>query len=356
MSYSQADQAAQRADKAGALADALAAQKAAGSPTFQQAQDTVGAAGAKSNVSGPTTFENPGSADVGGSPDAAAWYKRDAQGHMGDNDAQQKSNDLALGNSLHNMMGNRGPQSAEDAALSGRAASTREQQLRALALQRDAAQGGAPSAAAFQTTQGMNDVMGGRAGALGGAHGLAGLTGAQVGSAATAGGVAGNVAAQGGMGRSKEIGDALGMYGSNSGAVRQQDIQRLGIADQNSKFNAQNDTSWRLGNANLAAAQGGLSVGQRATDQGWFDQSMQPEARQFGYDQEMAAAQNGADADKAAASIAAAREANDHARGLVQGGTSAGLTAIGSMAGPAGTAAGAGAGAGINTATNDWWK
>ena len=313
-------------------------------------------AGGDDHASLNKVYENPGSADVGGSPDAAAWYKQDAQGRMGDNDAQQGSNQSGLDQSLANMKGNRGPQSVEDAALNSRASFTREQQLRALALQRDAAQGSAPSAAAFQTTQGMNDVMGQRAGAVGSARGLAGLTGAQVGAGAQAGGMAGNVAAAGGMGRSKEIGDALGMYGSNAGAMRGQDIARLGISDQNSKFNASNDIGWKLGNANLAAAQGGLGVAQGATDQGWFNQSMQPGATQFGYDQEMAAEANNADADKAGASIAKAREQNDHLKSTVQGATSAGLGAVGSVAGPLGTAGGAAAGAGINTATNDWWK
>lgn len=301
-------------------------------------------------------YHGPGSADVGGAPDMAKWYHDDAAGHMSDNNAQQASNAAALDNSVANMGGNRGPQSVEDAALSGRASSSREQQLRALALERDAAQGKAPSAAAFQTTQGMNDIMGGRFGAVGSAHGLAGLTGAQMGSAAQAGGMANNVAIGGGMGRSKEIGDAIGMYGSNAGAMRQQDIQRLGISDQNSKFNASNDIGWKLGNANLAAQQAGLGVAQASTDNGWLDQSMKPGATQFQYDQEMAAEQAGANADTAGASIAKAREANDHAKSLVQGGTSAALGAVGSLAGPAGTAGGAAAGAGINAATNDWWK
>jgi hypothetical protein len=302
-------------------------------------------------------YHSPGAADVGGGPDMAAWYKQDAQGRMGDNDAQQASNEGGLLGSLANMKGNRGPQSVEDVALANRAAAARGEQLGALNLDRVAAQGGAPSAAAFQTTQGMNDIMASRAGALGGAHNLAGLTGAQMGTMGGAGGMASGLAMQGGMGRSKEIADAIGMYGSNAGAVRQQDIARLGLSDQNSKFNAQNDIAWKLGNANLAAQQGGLGVAQNATDNGWFDQSMKPEATQFSYDQEMAALANGADADAAGASIARAREANDHARGVVQGVTSGVLTAAGTVAGgPVGGAAGAAAGAGVNAATSDWWK
>jgi hypothetical protein len=309
------------------------------------------------DAGGYMTYHSPGAADVGGGPDMAAWYKQDAQSREGDNDAQQASNEGALLGSLANMKGNRGPQSVEDAALASRANQVRNQQLGALNLDRVAAQGGAPSAAAFQTTQGMNDVMASRAGALGGAHNLAGLTGAQVGTGALAGSMAGSQALQGGMGRSKEIADAIGMYGSNAGAVRQQDIARLGLADQNSKFNAQNDIAWKLGNANLAASQGNLGVNQNATDNAWFEQSMKPGARQFSYDQEMAALANGADADAAGAAIAKEREANDHAKSLVQGGTTAVLTAAGTVAGgPAGGAAGAVAGSGVNAATDDWWK
>ena len=301
-------------------------------------------------------YQNPGSANAGGGPGMAAWYKDEARGHMGDNDAQQSLNDQALKGSIANMTGNRGPQSTEDRVLDRRANDTREQQLRALAGQRDAAQGGAPSAAGFQTRQGMNDIMGSRAGAVGGARGLAGLTGAQMGSADQAGGMASNVASAGGMGRSKEIGDAIGMYGSNAGAMRGQDIQRLGMSDQNSKFNAQNDIGWKLGNANLAAQQGQLGVAQQGTDNAWMAASMEPEAKQFSFDQQMAASANNADADTAAASIAKSRESSDHARALVGGGITAGLGAVGSLAGPIGTAGGLAAGQAINEGTKDWWK
>lgn len=299
-------------------------------------------------------YQGPGSADVGGGPGMAAWYKDDARSHMGDNDPQQSINNQSLNGSLANMSGNRGPQSVENYALNDKANGSREQQLRALGQMRDAAQGGAPSAAGFQTRQGMNDIMGSRAGAVGGARGLAGLTGAQMGSADQAGGMASNVASAGGMGRSKEIGDAIGMYGSNAGAMRDQDIARLGSSDQNSKFNAQNDTSWKLGNANLAAQQGQLGVAQQGTDNAWMEASMDPEAKQFSNDQQMAAAANNADADKAAAGIAASRESRDHARALVGGAVTAGLGAVGSFGGPIGTAAGVAAGKALTT--GHWWE
>lgn len=302
-----------------------------------------------------TTYVNPGSADVGGGPGMAAWYKDDARSYMGDNDAQQSINNQSLNGSLANMSGHRGPQSVESDTLNDKANGSREQQLRALGQMRDAAQGAAPSAAGFQTRQGMNDIMGNRAGAVGGARGLAGLTGAQMGSADQAGGMASNVATAGGMGRSKEIGDAIGMYGSNAGAMRDQDIARLGSSDQNSKFNAQNDTSWKLGNASLAAQQAGLGVAQQGTDNAWMEASMEPGAKQFSNDQRMAAESNNADADKAGAAIAAARESRDHTRALVGGVASAGLGAVGSFAGPVGTVAGAGAGQAIGEATKHWW-
>ncbi len=182
-------------------------------------------------------FTQPGSADYGGGPGMAGFYKDTAAAHIGDNDAQQAANSAALGNSVANMNGDRDPQAVENAALSGREAATRGEQGKMLDLSMKAAMGQAPSEAAYNQKLAMNKIGSGLAGMQGSAKGLAGLTGAQGVGGAQAGELAGDEAFKGGMGRSKEIGNAIGMYGSQAGQVRGQDLTRLGMSNQNQLFN-----------------------------------------------------------------------------------------------------------------------
>ena len=298
-----------------------------------------------------TRFDNPGASDWAGEGGVAEYAERARQGAARNDNAQQINSD-AFRNSLANMGANRGDQSVEDPTLSGRAVSTREEQLRALALSRDAAMGNAPSAAAYQTSIGMGDVQSNQVANMGGARGLAGLTGAQTQGSASAGMAAGNVASQGGLARSKEIGDAIGMYGSQAGTVRDQDLSRLGQNSQNAMFNVKANDDWRIGSGNLAASQGRLGVAQGTQDLAWMQEQQRGADKQFQYDQEMAAIEAGADADKAGAAIARDRESRENKRQLAGQVATAGLTAVGGAAGgPVGAALGGAAG----NATKEWW-
>ena len=297
---------------------------------------------------------NPGSADYGGEG-GVEFYRQQAIEGAGRNDTAQRANESAMGRSLAGMGEARGPQYAEDPRLTGRLDARRMQQLSALGQVGNAAAGGAPSEAAFQTTLGMQSLAGQQSGNMGQARGLAALGGAQSGGAAGLGQAAGSVALQGGMGRGQEIGEALGMYGAQSGDVRAADLARLKSSSGVGMFNADSNEKWRLGNAALLAGQGKLGVSQGATDLGWMDQQQRGAAEQFRYDQEMAALEAGGDADKVAAALARSRESAENKRQLVAGGVTAGLGAVGSLAGPVGTAAGVGAGNAINSATKNWW-
>lgn len=300
-------------------------------------------------------YRNPGSADYGGNGGVDFYRNAGIEGgHR--NDAAQAANSEALKNSLANMQDPRGQVAHENPFLASREAATRGQQMNALNLSRDAAMGKAPSEAAFQTTLGMNDIMGAQAGQVGTARGLAGLSGAQMQGGAMAGQSAGNLAMTGGLARSKEIGDAIGMYGSQAGAVGGQDVQRLGQNTQNGMFNAKLNDDWKLGNANLAQQQGRLGVSQGATDLAWMGEQTKGADKQFEYDQRMAASEAGADADKVAAKIAGNREDKENKRQLVNGGITAGLTVAGTVAGgPVGGALGGAAGQQVAGATKDWW-
>ncbi len=334
MGYSAADEeAAKRAEQDAGNNQANEAQKQQNKLFGKGAMDVTGLVKGAHKA---TTYINPAAADV-----QAGVYKDNAQQHLKDNDALQASNAGGLANSLSNMKANRGPVSVENNTLNARADATRGQQMQSLDLNRAAAEGKAPSLAAGQTTLGMNTAMAGRAGAMGSARGLTGLNGAQAAAGQGVAAQAGDTAFAGGMGRSKEIGDAIGMYGSQAGDVRNQDYKRLGISDQNSMFNADTNDKWKLGNANLAASQGRLGVAQNGTDMGWQQEAMDPAARQFENDQEMSQIQAGANAEQAAAQIARNRESRNSARSVGGQAFTAGMTIAGTaLGGPAGGALG----------------
>lgn len=300
-------------------------------------------------------FINPGAADYGGDGGVEYYRQRGIEGGQR-NDQAQKTNSDALGRSVGNIYANRGEQATENQELAFREGKARSQQIDALGLSRDAAAGLAPSAAQGQTTLGMNDVMSQQSGTMGSARGLAGLSGAQTIGGSMAGQSAGNLAMQGGMNRSKEIGSAIGMYGTQAGDVRGQDLQRLAQNTQNSTFNAKLNDDWKMGNANLAASQGRLGLAQGATDLAWMGEQTKGADKQFQYDQEMAAMEAGADADAVGARLAKNREQRENTRSTVNGAVGVGATAVGSFfGGPAGGAGGAAAGSAFAAGTKDWW-
>lgn len=270
-------------------------------------------------------FNNPGSADFGGFNGGAEVYSQNAKDQMSNNADLVGSNNTALAGSLANMRGNRGPVAQENTDLTGRENDARNQQYDALQLAGDAAAGNAPSEAAIQTRGAMGGLMGSRASAMGGARGLGALTGSQGGAAI--GGAAGSLAAQGGQNRSQEIGNAMGVYGGMAGQMRGQDLSRLDQNSKNSMFNANLNDSWKVGNANLAVAQGGLGNSLSGTNADWYKQSMMPTETQFAHDQQAQGWQNGAYVDDAALRAEKDRQlnktANQGAENLASGTMSA---------------------------------
>lgn len=293
-----------------------------------------------------------GSATVG----SADAIKEGANSFERGNDAAQAGNDAAMGRSLANMRGNRGAQAVENGQLSQREANSRGgDQAGAMSLSRAAAMGQAPSEAAYQQKLDMDGMMAQRAGDMGSARGLSGLGGAQTSSAQGVAGAASKAGLAGGLARSKEMSDAIGMYGSQAGQMRGQDMMRLDIGNQNAKFNAQLNDDFRVGNAGLAARQAGLGNSMGQMDDAWYDASVDPQYRQFSFDQEMAAQEAGVSMADWAASNAGANAAKEANRQMVGGIVQGGLTAVGSMAGPVGAAAGGMAGSAINSATRKYY-
>lgn len=286
---------------------------------------------------------------VGGGKDIQNFFLAGEKG----NDAAQAANDAAMNNSLGNMRSNRDP-IAENGALVAREAAGRKQQGQALDLQRDAAMGNAPSAAAYQTSMSMNDAMGGQAGAAGAARGLSALNGVQGAGASGMGMQASNIAMQGGMGRSQEMGQNIGMYGSSAGDMRAGDLGRVNQTNQNILAGQSNNDAWKIGNAGLAAKQGQLGNAMGQVDDSYYGASNEPAMRQLGYDQEMNALLSGASSDNAGAARARANAEGDRNRQMVGGAVNAGLTIGGSaMGGPAGGAIGGLGGGMANSYIND---
>lgn len=300
------------------------------------------------------TYINPGAADYGGAADMADWYKQNAREHMGDNAGARESAQRGLDAAYAGMKGG-ASQAQENYYLSNKEAGVRGQQLEVLNLQGAAARGNAPSVAAAQTKLGQQDVLSNHFSQAGGTRTLGGMTGAQVGGAASAGRAAGDIGFQGGMARGQEIAGELGQYGKTSGQVAGQDLTRLGTSNQMGQFNASQGNDWQLGNANLAAGYGGLMNQQDSLGQRWFAESMKPGDIQFGLDQEAAGWQAGQSAEQAALALEQARDRKNFMGSVAGGIAQAGLTAIGSLAGPAGTALGGMAGSAIGAATRKYY-
>lgn len=304
------------------------------------------------NVANSKIYDNPPAADVGGyaggAKDIHDYFRKGEES----NDLAQEGNNEAMGLSLGRMREDRAP-IAENAQLVGREASARQQQLGAVDMSRQAAMGQAPSAADAQTSMALNDSMQGQAGAAGAARGLGALNGVQTGGAAGVGMQGTQTSIGGGMNRSREVNDAMGTYGGLSGDLRSGDLGRVNQTNQNALAGQSINDNWKLGNAGLAASQGGLGVSMRQTDDNYFGASQEPAQRQLGYDQEMNSIAAGQSTQEAAARRAKSQESAAHGRQLAGGAIAAGLTIGGTaFGGPVGGAAGAAGGGMINSYIN----
>ncbi len=147
----------------------------------------------------------------------------------------------------------RGPQAIENQELSNREAFTAGyDQDGSIQLAREAAMGQSPSEAAFLMQRGLDQGVAAQQSAAGSARGAAGIAMAQ-------GNAGGNIAnlqqqafTQAGAMRAKEMGDARGLYNQAANAQRGQDQNRLQLGNQQSQFNAQQNDTYALGQANAA--------------------------------------------------------------------------------------------------------
>ncbi len=297
-------------------------------------------------------------------PQAAEIIGRDsihdaAMGQRGANDAREAANELAMGRSssaLNGFMDDK-IRANEDVAGSNRELAGRNQHLDAIQMLQGAASGDAPSAAAYQTRMDMNGMAGQAAGEAGMARGLGALTGVGIGGASGVAGAAAQAGMAGGMARSGEIDEARGMYGSNAGMMRGQDMMRLDIGNKMSQGNASRLDNWKVGNANLLAAQGRQGAGMRGIDDAWTDRANDPIYRQFSNDQETASIAAGNSRSDAAAAKASEKSQRMENAQQAQGYYNAGVTAMGPIAGAAmgGSGGGGMGGSTVNSSTRKYY-
>lgn len=240
----------------------------------------------------------------------------------------------------------RGAQAVEDQILSDREAEVRYgDQSGAMQLHREAALGMAPSEAAWLMQQGLDRSVASQQSMAGSARGAAALAQAQSGAAANVASLQNQAFTAGGALRAAEMAQARGAYGDYANQMRQQDQNRLGMANDMSRYNAGANDAYKLGMGQL-----GL---------GYYQGAQRPLESQLAADtQTEGMRSNSADQQRliAAGQQQAARDRQDRlndrwiqagATGLQIGGGIIG----GMMGGPPGAAAGAAAGKTIVTGT-----
>lgn len=231
-------------------------------------RDNVANAG-KNNFQ-PTPY-NPTPQYWGGYDGAAADYASIGQQGIGKSNAMA---DWAQGQAQQT-----GPQAFENQQLSNNEATSRGyHQEGALNLALQGALGNQPSVAAYQLQSGLDRALANQSAIAGGARGAAGLATAQQNAAAAGANLQNQAFTEAGRLRAQEIQGYTGMYGQLAGQQREQDQARLGMGNQMSQFNAQNQTQRQLGFGQLA------NESQR-TGQGWYGQMGHGYDQQLGSDQ-----------------------------------------------------------------------
>ncbi len=130
---------------------------------------------------------------------------------------------------------------------------SRGSQQDALGLMQQAAYGNAPSVAAIQQQQGLNEALRNQTAMAGGARGAAGIAGAQYNAAQNTGAMQQQGIGNASMLRAQEMAAARGAYGQMSTGIRGQDIQSaMGQGQMGLGYEG---LGQNIGMANLAAQQ-----------------------------------------------------------------------------------------------------
>ena len=217
---------------------------------------------------------DPTAYDPGETPDLGMGAST-AWGHMGDN---RQDIDAARGYggfAGDEMMWDRGPMARETQALSDREAMASGGDMSgALQLAREGAMGMAPSAAAYQMQQGLNDATATQSAIAGSARGSAALANAQGNSAANVANLQQNAFSEGGRLRAAEMQNYANLYGGLAGQNVNQAQNRMQMGNQMSQYNAGLNDQYRLGMGGLGVQYGQLGNELEKTNQGYFGQGV----------------------------------------------------------------------------------
>ena len=230
----------------------------------------------------------------------------------------------------------RGPTAYEDQFLSDQEQQARDyDQSGALQLDREAAMGNAPSAAAYQMQQGLNQGLANQQALAGSARGAAALAQAQGNAGANMANMQQGAFLGAGQLRAQEMAQARGAYGDLASQQRAQDQARLGQGNQMSQFNANANDQYALGMGQLGIGYGNLGNSLQGTAQGYFNTGAQigegNANRQVQTNQQNAENYNqamGINAGIQQANADKARENRDMAVGLIGKGIGIGGSAI----------------------------
>jgi hypothetical protein len=204
-------------------------------------------------------------------------------------------------------------------------------QAGSIQLDREAAMGLAPSAAAYDMQRGLNQAVASQRGQVASARGNAGVALAQ-------GNVGGNIAAlqqqaflNAQQMRAQEMAQARGQYGQDVYNARAQNQNRLNMGNQMSQYNSTLGSNYALGMGGLANQALGMSSGQ-------YVNSLQPiqgamNADQFNYNTAADAYNHFANNQLAIQGVALNNDQTNNSRAAGAVGT--GLTVAGTAAGAA---------------------
>ncbi len=158
------------------------------------------------------------------------------------------------------MMGGPGQFSQNQGQMNQEAGARGYDQMGALQLQREAAMGQSPSAAAYQMQQGLDQSLANQQAMAGGARGAAGLALAGSNAMSNSANLQNNAFTNASALRAQEMQGARSGYGDLASNVRAQDQGIIGLSDQVGNNNANNVNGYRLGVGGVGASYAGAGM------------------------------------------------------------------------------------------------
>lgn len=225
----------------------------------------------------PTVLNPDGSINHYGAYSGADAAREDAWKHMGDNDANNSALQSGADYANQQFQHNRGAQAHENAGLAQNEVNARYgHQGNAMGMALGQAQGMNPSQGAYQLQRGLNQGIAQQNAAAAGARGSAALAtsgadrNANVANAQQQAWTSGRALA------ANDMAQGRAMYNGMANQQRQQDQDRLGLANQMSNYNDQANDKYKLGMGQAGVGLAGSAMGGNQNDLGYYQAGMNP--------------------------------------------------------------------------------